>query len=139
MKILPRSVLAKLPPGIGINPAALAQAGGATVDLAALLGPDPLEAEFQAAVVQIAERGGWQVYHVPDSRRVLAGGWVDLVLGHETRGVVFAELKREGEKPRADQVWWHTVLRAAGCRVFVWRPSDWAEVVRILAPPAPVV
>lgn len=90
------------------------------------------EAAWQRQVVELAKLHGWEVYHVPDSRRVTAGGWVDLVLGHETRGVVFAELKREGEKPRPDQVWWHTVLMAAGCRVFVWRPSDWDEVVRVL-------
>lgn len=38
MKSLSRDVLAKLPAGTGVNPAALAQAGGAAVDLAALLG-----------------------------------------------------------------------------------------------------
>ena len=54
MKSLPRSVLAKLPPGTGVNPAAIA--GGAAVDLAALLGPDPLEAEFQAADIAELER-----------------------------------------------------------------------------------
>lgn len=90
------------------------------------------EAEWQRQVCEFAALNGWEVYHVPDSRRVTAGGWVDLVLGHEMRGVVFAELKKDGERPRADQVWWHTVLRAAGCRVFVWRPGDWDEMAAVL-------
>ncbi len=91
------------------------------------------EAAFQRQVIEYALLNGWEVYHVPDSRRVTACGWVDLVLGHETRGVVFAELKRDGEKPRPSQVWWHRVLRAAGCRVYVWTPSGWGEVASVLS------
>jgi hypothetical protein len=132
VKTLPREVLAKLPPGRGVNPAALA--GGAAVDLAALLGPDPLEAEFQAAVVQIAQRGGWQVYHVPDSRRVLAGGFPDLVLMRATgpTPLMAAELKRKGEKPRKDQEQWLTAFRCAGVPTFVWRPADIQTIREVL-------
>ncbi len=90
------------------------------------------EAEFQAQVVQLAKLHLWKVVHFPDSRRVTCPGWVDLVLAHEVRGVAFAELKREGHKPRPSQVWWHDRLRAAGCRVYVWTSREWDDVVRVL-------
>ncbi len=95
--------------------------------------PVQSEADFQAQVIQLATIHGWKCVHFPDSRRVSCPGWPDLVLGHQTRGVIFAELKREGRKPRPSQAWWCEVLSAAGCRVCVWRPGDWSEVVRVLA------
>jgi hypothetical protein len=94
--------------------------------------PVQTEADFQNQVIQLATLHGWKCVHFPDSRRVSCPGWPDLVLGHERRGVIFAELKRQGKKPRPSQVWWCEVLRLAGCRVCVWRPGDWGEVVRVL-------
>ena len=67
------------------------------------------EAEFQAWVVEVAQRFGWKVWHVP-APMVHAGkrGWVgakqgagisDLILisDHPPR-MIFAEIKREGGK-----------------------------------------
>lgn len=91
------------------------------------------EREFQRTVIDYANLNGWRVIHHPDSRRATGAGWVDLVLGHEAQGrVVFAELKTERGRVRADQAWWHAVLTAAGCEVHVWRPSRWGEVVAVL-------
>ncbi len=95
--------------------------------------PVQSESEFQAQVVQLAKLHGWEVVHFPDSRRVSCPGWVDLVCGHEARGeVIYVELKREGQKPRPSQVWWHERLRAVGCRVYVWTAREWDEAVKVL-------
>ena len=119
MKRLPPAVLAALPPGRG-------------VDLSAL--PPPVsESDFQARVIELAIRHGWRVVHHPDSRRATDAGWVDLVLGHEARGeVIFAELKTDVGRVRKDQLWWHAVLKRAGCRVYLWRPGDWSEIEAVL-------
>lgn len=132
MKV-PRELLAKLPPGRGVNPAAFAAAGGVAVDPAALLGPDPSEAEFQRAVIQLAERAGWKVFSIPDSRRATAGGWPDLVCGKEGRGVLAAELKKRGGRPRADQRWWLDRLAESGARVFAWTPDDLGTIREVLS------
>lgn len=135
MKTPPREVLTKLPPGTGVNPASLAQAGGAAVDLAALLGPDPLEAEFQAAVVQIAERAGWACYHVPDSRRATATGYPDLTCKRNRGGrrrVLVAELKRRGEKPRPDQRDWLEAFEECGAEAYFWTPDSLDTIREVL-------
>ena len=92
------------------------------------------EAAWQRQVIDFATLHGWEVYHVPDSRRVTACGFPDLVLRHLTRPnpLIVAELKRENQKPRLDQESWLQSFRLAGVPAFVWRPSDWDEVVKIL-------
>lgn len=127
MKRLPSAVLAALPPGRGVNLDAL---------------PPPVtESDFQARVIELARRYGWRMIHHPDSRRATDEGWVDLVLGHEQRGEVwFVELKTDTGRVRKDQRWWHAVLKLAGCRVAVWRPSMWAEIEAVLSgKPTPAI
>jgi len=101
------------------------------------------EAEFKASVTGLALLHGWLVYSVPDSRHVYpsytATGYPDLTM---VRGscVVFAELKRE-KAPRklsVAQQKWHDVLdgvsgfSAGVVKVYIWRPSDWDEIVKVL-------
>jgi hypothetical protein len=50
-------------------------------------------------------------------------GFPDLVI-IGPYGIIFAELKREGENPTPEQLKWLTMLRALGYRAYVWRPSD---------------
>ena len=90
------------------------------------------EAEFQRQVIEFAVLAGWEVYHVPDSRRVTAGGWPDLVCGKAGRGCVAAELKREGQKPRQDQRWWLDRLTECGVPAFWWTPNSWPEIEAVL-------
>lgn len=120
--------------GLGVNLAALAAADGVGVNRAALGLGFGSEAEFQAEVIRIAERGGWAVFSVPDSRRATCGGYPDLTLMHPTgpTPLMVAELKREGEQPRADQEQWLSAFRAAGIPAFVWTPDSLTEIREVL-------
>jgi Ethanolamine utilization protein EutJ (predicted chaperonin) len=128
---LPRRRRDALPQGLGVNLAALTQATGVSVDLAAIGMADGTEAEFQSVVVQIAERAGWKVFHVVDSRFVTASGFPDLAFKRELV-VVVAELKRRGEKPRADQWEWLRAFEACGVRSYFWTPDDLEEIREVL-------
>lgn len=88
------------------------------------------EKQFQAEVIKEAKRRGWRCFHVHDSRKSEAG-WPDLVLVRDR--VVFAELKSEGGRLTADQKTWVELLGGAGAEVYVWRPSSWPEIMRVLA------
>jgi hypothetical protein len=89
------------------------------------------EKAFQAAIVKLAKRNGWKVYHVYYSQKS-AGGFPDLVCLRGKRQVV-AELKVKNRKPRPDQDEWLEAFRNVGAEVFVWWPRDWDEIERVLA------
>ena len=94
------------------------------------------EREFQDAVVELARLTGWRVYHTYDSRRSEAG-YPDLTLA-KGGSVIFAELKRDAKaRVTRDQRAWLEALAPRGSigaqhAVYVWRPSDWPEIERIL-------
>jgi hypothetical protein len=87
------------------------------------------EKDFQAAVMKLAKRLGWRCYHTRDSRKSTAG-FPDLVLVRDK--VMFAELKAEDGKPTADQSNWLEAIQLAGSFAYLWRPSDWADIERLL-------
>jgi VRR-NUC domain len=81
------------------------------------------EKDLQDAVVQLAKMLGYEAYHTHDSRRS-AAGFPDLVLVHERSGaLLFAELKRDGQRPTAAQHRWLRLLAIRGV-AFVWHPQD---------------
>ena len=99
------------------------------------------EKEFQRAVIDLARLTGWRVHHTRPAltRR---GRWLtpiqgdagfpDLVLCRGGR-VIFAELKRVGRKPTAEQQAWLDALHAcAGVEVYLWTPADWGAIIHIL-------
>ncbi len=97
------------------------------------------EAEFQAAVIELAQMLGWKVAHFRAARTkdgwrtpVAAdgAGWPDLVLVRDR--IIFAECKAERGKLSADQAVWLQRLDAAEAEAYVWRPSDWDEIEAIL-------
>ena len=91
------------------------------------------EAQWQRRVLERARLGRFMVYHTRYSVGSNAG-WPDLVLvrpGHPGR-LIFAELKTERGKLTVAQELWIEALRSAGAEVYVWRPSDVAEVDRVL-------
>ena len=102
------------------------------------------EADFQAAVIELAEMQGWRVYHTHDSRRS-PPGFPDLTMVRRQR-LIFAELKREDGNPTDEQTAWlidlgivsdstHAlILGPPVVEVFLWRPSDWPEIEKALKP-----
>lgn len=92
----------------------------------------PREKDWQQAVMDLARLRGWLCYHTHDSRRS-EPGFPDLVMVRGDR-VLYRELKREGNKPTAEQRRWIDALWDAGQDVAVWTlPRDWDDVVAVLA------
>jgi len=85
------------------------------------------EAKLESGVRDILkdlEKHGHKVlaFH-PWSSKHSAGGWPDWAFC-TVRGFMVRELKKQREKPRADQQEWLDALTAAGVDADVWRPSS---------------
>ncbi len=107
--------------------------------------PPQTERSFMGQVLAYARLMGWRVWHdqaTNTARRCSgcgtvrrtprnAAGLPDLILVRRPR-VVWAELKAERGKTSDDQHAWLDDLRASGQRVYLWRPSDWEEIERVL-------
>lgn len=87
------------------------------------------EKDWQSEVIEIAGVGGWRHYHTHNSRKS-AKGFPDLVFVRDR--VVYVELKSEDGRLRPEQEEWLQALAKAGQEVYVWRPSDRAEMERVL-------
>lgn len=77
----------------------------------------------------VNRRGRWATHQQGDD------GFPDTVLARERgRRLIFAECKRQDERPTPDQIAWLEVLDEAGAEVYVWRPADWlsGEIERVL-------
>jgi len=59
-------------------------------------------------------------------------GYPDLTMARGDR-LIFAELKAKRGRLAPDQQVWLDVLRETPAEVFVWNPSDWPEIERVLA------
>ena len=94
----------------------------------------PLEKQVQSAILDIARLLGWRVYHTFDSRKSEAG-FPDLVLVRDR--VIYAEIKRAGERPRPAQIDWLNALSRAGAEVYVWTEDDYDEIAAILSQRVP--
>ena len=104
------------------------------------------EAALLDAVVSVAKRGNWQVYHaMPSMNR--RGAWAthfrghkgfpDLVLSHPVGDLVIVELKSEIGRVSEGQQRWLASFEAAGVETHVWRPADLKDgtiVRRLLTP-----
>jgi len=93
------------------------------------------EADFLAAVTELAVLCGWLVYHTYDSRRSQAG-FPDLVLARADT-LIFAELKTaKGAIKPAQRTWLDTLGAIAnaqpGVEVYLWRPKDWVGIEKVL-------
>lgn len=103
------------------------------------------EAGFQDKVIEYARLKGWRVAHFRPAQTVKGwrtpvaadgNGFPDLVLvrptNDERAGVIFAELKSEAGKVRPEQREWLHDLERAGVEAYVWRPSNFDDVMEIL-------
>jgi hypothetical protein len=107
---------------------------------------DLSEAEFQETVIEVARLTGWRIYHARPAQ-VRPGKWVtaftgdagfpDLLLAHDTRGVLFAELKTDRGHTSPEQEKWLFTLRAAGAEAHLWRPRDMETILDRLQGHAP--
>lgn len=82
-----------------------------------------LEKCVRRLVRDLAKNGRKILAYHPWTSVNSAGGYPDWTFCG-ARGVMFRELKKQREKPRADQQEWLDGLRAAGQDADVWRPSD---------------
>lgn len=90
-----------------------------------------VEKQFLAQVRALAQIRGWREYHTYDSRHSTAG-FPDLCMVREGR-LIFAELKTEKRAVTKEQLRWLDDLDDVECcEVYVWRPSDWDDIVEIL-------
>lgn len=103
------------------------------------------EASLLSKVMAYAHMRGWRCFHdraTNAERRCHdcgsyrrgprnASGWPDLVLARRPH-IIVAELKAEGEKPTTQQALWLAEFEACGVRTYVWRPSDWPDITRLL-------
>ncbi len=88
------------------------------------------EKSFMMTVIAYAKLHKWRVYHTHDSRRS-EPGVPDLMMVRE--GVlVFAELKTDVGKVSSAQQEWLADLGETPNDVFVWRPSDWKIIEKVL-------
>ena len=103
----------------------------------------PTEAEFTSQVLAFARLHGWLTAHFrPGMTR--RGRWVtavsgdgagfpDVVLLHvATKRCIVAELKTRKGKLAPEQLVWLGAFHFCGMPAFVWRPTDWPEIERVL-------
>jgi hypothetical protein len=96
------------------------------------------EASFQAQVKSLAYIHGWSLHHSQPSmtrtgRYITTGstGFFDIVMAHEQRGLIFAELKTDkGRATEAQLLWLDTLKNYA--ETYLWRPKDFDAIVRRL-------
>lgn len=100
-----------------------------------LLAHDPTlltEAQLSGLVVELARLGGWKHrYHTFNSKRS-SHGFPDWIFVKGPR-LLAVELKSEKGTVRDEQASWLDALSdVPGVEVYLWRPSDWDEIVSVL-------
>lgn len=102
------------------------------------------ESNFQQTVIDFAHLTGWRAVHFRGVRvqrkdgsiyyqtpvQADSKGLPDLILVRER--VVWAELKVGKGKLTPEQVDWLDALTAAGQECYIWYPSDWDEIEKVL-------
>ena len=89
------------------------------------------EKDFRQQILDLAKLTGWKCYFTWNSLHS-PSGFPDLVMVRDRRQV-FAELKSEKGKLTEYQLEWLKALQEVpGNEVFVWRPSDWENIVKVL-------
>ena len=102
------------------------------------------EAEFQKQIITLFHLFGWKVAHFRKARIRVKGvetyrtpvgadgaGWPDILAvrgGH----IIAAELKSEQGKLTKEQYDWLEALGRTGIEVYIWRPSDYEAIEKLL-------
>jgi len=92
------------------------------------------EATLQERIRKMCSGLGLAVQHIHDSRRCWLPGWPDLVIFGDG-SVLWVELKTQAASLTDDQRWVCEIIRSAGGRWVLWRPSHLlsGEIARTLA------
>ena len=89
-----------------------------------------VEKDFMIAVMDLARRNGWCVFHDWDPLQNTPG-FPDLVMAKNGR-VIFTELKIKGRDLTDNQVRWmknlYTDHIGPTHQAYVWEPEDWDEI-----------
>jgi len=88
------------------------------------------ESQFERQVKQLAATFSYAYYHTWRSIHSPAG-FPDCVFAKPGR-LIFAELKSEVGKVSEKQQEWLDTLQAAGVEAYLWKPSQFDEIVKIL-------
>jgi len=89
------------------------------------------EAQFREQIRDLAKTFGWMFYFTWQSFHS-PKGWPDVALCKPPR-LILAELKSEtGQPTESQRMWLYTLQNCPGCEVYLWRPSDFDEIVSIL-------
>jgi len=89
------------------------------------------EKDWQATVIAQAKVLGYEFIYFTWNSRHSPAGFPDLIILRDGRMIV-AELKREGEQPTPEQYFWLLEFLKVTKDVYLWYPSDWDEVVKVL-------
>lgn len=97
------------------------------------------ERDLQNAIVEFARLRGWLVHHARPARTQrgyrtpIQGdpGFPDLVLARAGE-LVFIELKSARGRLSHDQKRWFSTLERAGARIYLARPQNLDEILKIL-------
>jgi hypothetical protein len=107
--------------------------------------PNTYETDFEIEVVDYAQDLGWNVMAVRRNVCVQRAdgtthrctpwlydgeGWLDLTFVRDRLFV--AELKSEKGRVRPEQEAWLERLKKAGVEAYLWRPTDWPEIEKVL-------
>ncbi len=105
------------------------------------------EAEWQTVVIDLAHAFGYRCVHWRPAR-VLRDGietyetpvggdgkdFPDCIFFKKDHPVIYAELKSEDGKVRpGQQEWLELIASCSMAEAFLWKPSDYEEVIRVLS------
>lgn len=88
------------------------------------------EKDFEQLVKDLARVNNWLYYHTWRSLHSVPG-FPDCVMVKGNR-TVYAELKTAKGKVTPAQKQWLDALATAGNEVYLWRPSDYEEICKVL-------
>lgn len=93
------------------------------------------EKVFQSQVEQLLKLCGYDYYHTWKSYHS-PKGFPDIVAIKERGGTIIncfvAELKSKKGRITAEQQRWLYLFQLRGIEGYIWRPSDWEEIVKII-------
>ena len=90
------------------------------------------ESAFESQVKSLARLYNWKYYHTWRSFHSPAG-YPDCVLVRPPR-LIYAELKSEiGKVQPKQQEWLNILAQCPQVEVYLWRPSDFESVVKVLS------